>query len=91
MTIYVKRWTYEQEQEKAQKYNFRLCGGKGIVDVDDREQPETCYFYGKVERKTEKAFFCTLLIWNLNKNQNAPAENRWKCWIPRSAVMGMQL
>ena len=82
MRINVKKWYFENEQCKAQRYNFTLCWEKLYIDDKNNLIPElwgnNLYNMGKVEfkgyvffgekiRETEKAVFFNLKYWNLNK------------------------
>lgn len=83
MKIRVKKWWYEQEQTKAQKYDWTLCWENIYKDKEGKiysesRQAQNEYemglldkvgfaLYGNQLRETEKAVFMELSFWNLRK------------------------
>lgn len=88
MRITVKTWFYENEQNKAGKYNFTLVWKANYNEYDEKVSNN---FYGKIVKETEKAIQCELLYWNLNRAEryitDAPMVTGWKTWIPKSVIL----
>ena len=83
MKIRVKKWWYEQEQSKAQKYNWTLCwesvykDANGII-YSETKQAKDDYNRGLLDRvgfalfgnqlkETDRAVYMELSFWNLRR------------------------
>lgn len=96
--IIVKDWIYEEAQVKAQKYNYTLLWNRATMCEDNElasviDDKLFCLF-GDVERETEKAILVNCSFWNLRKAgryvTDAPIENGFKVWLPKSAVINIK-
>ena len=103
MKIAVKDWWYQQEQTKANKYNWVLCWGtvyenkKGTRTYDlELAHSEVIghFLVGEKVKETEKAVQVELKFWNLNKAKyyryitDLPVEDKiWKTWVPKSVLL----